>query len=95
MVEIKNIPYITTDDVEELVKGAHWTEFEFAEMAENGSYQIVICNEEEVKRLHEDIEWENGKSSVRLMYLTNQLALVEALRDKLGVTDEILIFCYW
>ena len=63
MVKIKSVNYITTDDVEELT-GKHWGDFEFAQMAENDSYQYLCCADWYLEDLYEDLEWESGKEGV-------------------------------
>ena len=60
MVKLKSIPYITCDDVEQLT-GAHWGDFEFAQLAEDGSYQILCCADWYLEELYEDFEYENAK----------------------------------
>lgn len=55
MIKLKNIPYITCDDVKELT-GKHWGDFEFAQMAENDSYQILCCSDWYLEELYEDLE---------------------------------------
>lgn len=57
MIEIKSIPYITCADVEKLT-GKHWNNFEFADMAENDSYQILDCSDEALEDLLEDYQYE-------------------------------------
>ena len=63
MVKLKSIPYITCDDVEKLT-GAHWGDFEFAQMAEDGSYQTLCCADWYLEELYEDLEWESGKEGM-------------------------------
>lgn len=63
MIKLKTIPYITTNDVKELT-GEHWGEFEFAQMAENDSYQILNCADGDLEELYEDLEWETGKEGM-------------------------------
>ena len=106
MVELKNIHYITCDDVEELT-GVHWNEFEFAEMAENDSYQILCCADWYLEELYEefedvkdeldeidaDNEW--SRRHCYPMRLKNQINLVEILRKQYGCRDTILIWISW
>ena len=63
MIEIKTSHYITTDDVKELT-GKHWGDFEFAQMAENGSYQALYCADGDLEDLYEELEWETGKEGM-------------------------------
>jgi hypothetical protein len=106
MVELKTAYYITCNDVEELT-GVHWNEFEFAEMAENDSYQILCCADwyleelyeefEDVKDELDEIDMDN-KWSCRHCYpmrLKNQINLVEILRKQYGCRDTVLIRVSW
>ena len=106
MVELKSIPYITCNDVEELT-GIHWNEFEFADMAGNDTYQILNCSDwylEELYEEFEDVKDEldeidmNNKWSRRHCYpmrLKNQINLVEILRKQYGCRDTVLIWVSW
>ena len=55
MVTLKTAYYINTDDVKELT-GEHWGDFEFAQMAENDSYQTLCCSDWYLEELYEDLE---------------------------------------
>lgn len=55
MIRFKIEYTINCDDIKELT-GKHWYDFEFAEMAENDSYQILPLSDWYVKELAEDIE---------------------------------------
>lgn len=102
MVELKSVHYITCNDVEELT-GTHWNEFEFAEMAENDSYQILCCADWYLEELYEefedvkdelmDNEWSRRHSYP--MRLKNQINLVEILRKQYGCRDTVLIWVSW
>ena len=91
-----NITHKLVIDFEEFEKefNIHLGDCEFTELAENGSYVPLFLNDEAVEDLKEAIDWEQGKSSIRLNKLINQLNLVEKLRE-LGYTDEILVFIFW
>jgi hypothetical protein len=104
---IHNINYINAEDLDELV-GVHWTEFEFSQMAENGSYVYLDLDEDSLEELRESIEWELGKSSLPvtttevfhcnndfLKRLLNQKKLMLMLRDQYGLRDGVLIHIYW
>ena len=93
MLEIKNIPTIDGDEIEKEF-GIRIFDCEFTEMVESGSYVTLYLNDNAVEDLKESIEWEQGKSSIRLNKLMNQLNLVEKLRE-LGYTDKILVFIFW
>ena len=62
MVKIKSVNYITCDDVEELT-GKHWGDFEFAQMAENDSYQYLCCSDDRLEDLYEDLKLEEDFES--------------------------------
>lgn len=106
MVELKTAYYITCDDVKTLT-GKDWDEFEFAEMAENDSYQILCCADWYLEKLYEeyeDIKHELGwydpedKFARRHCYpmrLKNQIELVEILRKQYGCRDQVLILISW
>lgn len=107
---IKSINYINTDDVYELT-GKHWSHFEFAQMAENGSYVRLDCSDAGLEDLYESIAWESGKYSISpeelpenpeeeygdcyLTRLMNQAKLVEILRKQYGFMFEILVWVSW
>lgn len=106
MVELKSVHYITCDDVEELT-GVHWNEFEFAEMAENDSYQILSCSDGYLEKLYEEfedakdeldeIDVDNAWSRRHCypMRLKNQINLIEILRKNYGCRDTVLIWVSW
>jgi hypothetical protein len=107
---IKSIDYINTDDVHELT-GKHWSHFEFAQMAENGSYVRLDCSDAGLEDLYESIAWESGKYSITpeelpenpeeeygdcyLTRLVNQAKLIEILRKQYGLMFEILVWVSW
>lgn len=106
MVELKNVPCITCDDVEELT-GVRWDEFEFAQMAENDSYQILCCADWSLEELYiefEDVEDELdgidvdnawSRRNCYPMRLKNQINLIEILRNQYGCRDTVLIRVSW
>ena len=93
MLKIKNMPTVSGDAIREEFN-IDIFKCEFTEMAENGSYVVLNLNDDAIEDLKDSIEWEQGKSSIRLNKLINQLNLVEKLRE-LGYTDEILVFVFW
>ena len=106
MVKLKTAYYITTDDVEELT-GKHWDEFEFAQMAENDSYQILNCSDWYLEELYE--EFEDTKDELEIFNedehwcrrncypnrIHNQIELIEILRKNFGCMDSVLIWVSW
>lgn len=94
MITLKTAYYINTDDVEELT-GKMWSDFEFAQMAENDSY-VILCLEdwylEELYEEFEELKDENLKAANRLR---NQIDLVEILRKDYGLRDSVLIWVSW
>lgn len=93
-MQIKSINYIDADDIRELT-GKHWSDFEFAQMAENDSYVRLDCSDAGLEDLYENQEWEAGKCGGRYERLTNQIQLVEILRKRYGFMFEILVWISW
>ncbi|MEE1027762.1 MAG: hypothetical protein UH211_03650 [Agathobacter sp.] len=59
MVKVHNVPYINCEDVRELI-GAHWSDCEFAQMAENDSYRSIGCDSDTLEMLREELEDEKA-----------------------------------
>ena len=59
MVKVHNVPYIYCEDVRELI-GEHWSDCEFAQMAENDSYRTIYCDDNSLKMLQEELEDEKA-----------------------------------
>lgn len=59
MVKVQSVPYIHCRDVRELI-GAHWSDCEFAQMAENDSYRSIFCDDDSLKMLQEELEDEKA-----------------------------------
>lgn len=59
MVKVHNVPYIHCEDVRELI-GEHWSDCEFAQMAENDSYRTIFCDDNSLKMLQEELEDEKA-----------------------------------
>lgn len=57
MIPLKSVYYFTCEDVEQLT-GHRWNEFEFAQMAENGSYVSIYCDDGALEDLWEEYEYE-------------------------------------
>ena len=109
-IKIERYPVINCEDVEKLT-GKHWGDFEFAQMAENGSYHMVRCSDEALQELEFDIKWARReepeydeddeeilqylKRSTPLARYQNQKQLIEILRNEYGITDGILIHVDW
>lgn len=55
MIKLKTEYTINCEDIKELT-GKHWSDFEFAQMAENDSYQILPLSDWYVEDLAADIE---------------------------------------
>lgn len=73
----------------------HFSKFEFAQTAENGSYVELFCDDDAREELVEDIEWYAGKGSPIYDRLCNQLVLVDTLRYAYGIFDSVLIYVFW
>ena len=93
-MEIKYVPTITCQEVSELI-GKHWSECEFAQLAENDSYVTVYLDQDAFDTINDDIEWEERKSSSRFERLINQKELMIKLHDEYGLIDKILIEVCW
>lgn len=103
---IKQINYMNMTDAEKLV-GCHWTEFEFTQMAENGSYVYVGLDDYDMEEIAESIAWEMGKWGISsdsdivncdnayLKRLVNQEKLMKILYYDYGVRDGILVHVAW
>lgn len=59
MVQVNVVPYINCEDVRELI-GAHWSDCEFAQMAENDSYRSIGCDSDTLEMLREELEDEKA-----------------------------------
>lgn len=59
MVKVQSVPYIHCEDVRELI-GVHWSDCEFAQMAENDSYRSIFCDDNSLKMLQEELEDEKA-----------------------------------
>lgn len=93
MINIDYRPTVDFDDITDEL-GIHMSECTLTEMAENGSYVIVDLSDERVEELKEDIEWELGKSDLRLKKLKNDLRIIELLRSLVSCKS-ILVFIFW
>ena len=93
-MQIKSIYYINADDIRELT-GKHWSDFEFAQMAENDSYVRLDCSDAGLEELYEEQDWLKDKESGTYERLTNQIQLVEILRKNYGFMFEILVWISW
>ena len=92
-MKVENIPTIDLDEAA-IEMGLHFSHFEIAQMAENGSYHLLGTDDAAVEELKDDILWEEGKSISRRNRLINQLALVHKLRE-MGYTNNVRVFIFW
>ena len=66
-----------------------------AEGAENDSYVSIDLSDEYYEELKEDLEWQRGKCSPKLVLrIENELKIVEYFRN-LGMRDSICIYLSW
>lgn len=91
-IETKRI--ISVSEIEKELN-IHFSKFEFAQTAENGSYVELFCDDDAREELVEDIEWYAGKGSPIYDRLCNQLVLVDTLRYTYGIFDSVLIYVFW
>ena len=64
MVKVQNVPYIHCRDVCELI-GVHWSDCEFAQMAENDSYHSIFCDNDSLKMLQEELEDGDDEETIK------------------------------
>ena len=88
----KNV--ISVDEIEKELN-IHFSKFEFAQMAENGSYVEFCCDDEAREELVEDIDWYAGKDDPIYERLSNNLILMDVLRYTYGIFDSVLIEVFW
>ena len=93
MIKVTMAPTIDIEDIEEQLN-VHMRDFEFTQMAENGSYVTLCLDDDAIEDLEDGIAWEEGKSSRRQDRLRNQLTLVHLLRD-MGFKDYVLVNVFW
>ena len=93
MIKVTMTPIINIEDVERQLN-VHMSDFEFTEMAENGSYVTLCLDDDAIEDLEESIAWEEGKNIHRQQRLRNQLTLVHLLRD-MGFKDYVLVSIFW
>lgn len=93
MIKVTMAPTIDIEDIEEQLN-VHMSDFEFTEMAENGSYVTLCLDDDAIEDLEDSIAWEEGKNTRRQQKLRNQLILVRLLRD-MGFKDYVLVNVFW
>ena len=62
-IKLKNIAYIDTEDVDQLIAPARWNDCEFAQMAENDSYVRLDCSDYGLEELYKYLDWEVRKGN--------------------------------
>lgn len=93
MIKVTMAPVIDIEDIEEQLN-VHMGDFEFTQMAENGSYVTLGLDDDAVEDLEDSIAWEEGKDTRRQQRLRNQLTLVHLLRD-MDFKDYVLVNIFW
>ena len=93
MIKVTMAPTINIEDIEEQLN-VHMSDFEFTQMAENGSYVTLCLDDDAIEDLEDSIAWEEGKDTRRQQKLRNQLTLVYLLRD-MGFKDYVLVNIFW
>ena len=91
---IKYMPTLNCKDIQEIC-GSHWQDCEFTQGVENGVYVTLYLDDDAFDTLAEDIEWEIGKSQMRLQRLLNQKTLMVKLRKEYRIEEEILVKVEW
>lgn len=91
---IKYMPTLNCEDIQEIC-GFHWQDCEFTQGVENGVYISLYLDDDAFDTLADDIEWEIGKSQMRLQRLLNQKTLMVKLRKEYQIEGEILVRVEW
>lgn len=84
--------FVLEDEDVRALTGISSLEYEFAQMAENGSYQRLDLDDGSMEDLHENIGYETNAR--RRLRLEHQLRLANILR-KQGYRDFVLIHIFW
>lgn len=103
-MKIETVNMVDCHGLDEAV-GVHWSDCEFAQMAENGSYVNLACDNDDIEEIIEDIEWQLGKESLimdevhlssnpYLKRIYNQYKVMKYFRDEHKLTS-ILIHIHW
>ena len=78
--------------------GIDWRRTEFGRFVENDSYQRLVCDDEMVEALQEDIDHlikEDCEHYAACEVYKNTLAVISYIREHLAITNEVLINVYW
>jgi hypothetical protein len=93
MIPIRTEYAISIDDVCDHFN-THIGDYEFCQMAENGSYQIINCDDGTLEELWESYEWYKDKESLYAERIRNDINLIEYLRFQ-GHLGPILVYVCW
>lgn len=94
MLKITTAYVIDIDDICETF-GTHVSDYEFCQMAENGSYQTISCDDEILEELYEDMKWLSKRMDYHhAQRLNNQIKVIEQLRA-LGYRSNVLVYVHW
>lgn len=91
-IETKNV--ISIEDIQKELN-IHFSQFEFTQMAENGSYVEFFCDDDSREALVDNIDWYAGKGDPIYERLSNELVLMDTLRYTYGIFDSILVHVFW
>lgn len=91
-IETKNV--ISVEDIQKELN-IHFSEFEFTQMAENGSYVEFCCDDDARENLVDGIDWYAGKGDPIYKRLSNELVLMDTLRYTYGIFDSVLVHVWW
>lgn len=97
VIKLKTMWVLDCHELEQAT-GIDWGLTEFGQGAENDSYQHLTCNNDMIEALQEDIEYyisENLEECFDCKLYKNTLAVINYIRDTLGIDDEVLINVYW
>ena len=93
MLKVETMYVVDIENICE-VFGTHMSDYEFCQMAENGSYQTVSCDDGTLQEMYEDMEWYAGKGDPIHHRLKNQIKLIEQLRA-FGHRGDVLVYVHW
>lgn len=93
MIKVTMAPTIDIEDIEDQLN-IDMSDFQFTQMAENGSYVTLCLGDDAIEDLEDGIAWEEGKNARRQQRFRNELTLVHLLRD-MGLKDYVLVHVYW
>lgn len=91
-IKMEMCPVFQASDIKKMI-GVDWSECEFTQMAENDSYQAVVCSDSRLEDIAEDLNYYEDKfEDLYVQRLQNEATLINYLRKNYGIKD-IALFC--